>query len=117
MGYIGEHLEKRARASMAGPALKTGGRVLSWEEFLSSVQEREQLLRDNSPEGAQIALLLADPTDILVSFFACARSGRTALVMDPSWPHHQIETVLKAVQPAFCLDDDQLAQSVASPRR
>ncbi|CTQ77063.1 AMP-binding protein [Roseibium alexandrii] len=114
MGYIGEHLEKRARASMAGPALKTGGRGHSWEEFLSSVQEREQLLWDNSPEGAQIALLLADPTDILVSFFACARSGRTALVMDPSWPHHQIETVLMAVQPAFCLDDESLARSVAT---
>ncbi|MBO9422086.1 AMP-binding protein [Labrenzia sp. R4_2] len=114
MGYIGEHLEKKARASKAGPALQTGGCVLSWEEFLSSVQEREQHLRDNSPEGAQIALLLADSTDILVSFFTCARSGRTALVMDPSWPQHQIETVLKAVQPALCLDDDQLAQFMAS---
>ncbi len=115
MGYIGEHLEKKARASKAGPALQTGGCVLSWEEFLSSVQTREQLLWDNSPEGAQIALLLADPAEILVSFFACARSGRTALIMDPSWPQHQIETVLKAVQPALCLDDDLLAQFVASP--
>jgi long-chain acyl-CoA synthetase len=40
----------------------------------------------NKGQHGPIALLTSDPKDFLTAFFACAASGRPALVLDPSLP-------------------------------
>jgi len=115
MACIGGHLETSARLDPDRIALKCAAREYSWGGFLAAVQSVENTLRAKTPAGARVALLLSHPADILIAFFACARAGRIATVLDAAWPHPRIGDVLAATEPAVCIDDLRVARMLAEP--
>ena len=69
-----------------------------------------------SKQAGRIALLLSDPAALLACFFACARTGRMAMVMDPAWPANQLMAVLEAAKPDLQIDENVYA-AIEDPGR
>ncbi|WP_420412755.1 AMP-binding protein [Roseibium sp.] len=105
MAYIGEHLETSAWHHPNSAALKCASTNLTWNGFFDAVQKLEAAVLALTVPGARVALLLSDPAATLVCFFACARAGRIAMIMEASWPKSRIQELIAATQPALCIDD------------
>lgn len=115
MAYIGETLEASARQSPAGAALKCASTMMTWDVLLKAVQKIEAAIVEKTQPDARVALLLSDPAAVLVCFFACARSGRIAMVMDLTWPKSRIQDVCAATNPALLIDGETYQTVMKSP--
>jgi len=60
-----------------------------------------------------VVLRLKDPILLLICFFACARTGRVAVVMDPDWPGSLAAPAIAAVRADLVLDDRMYAEALA----
>ncbi|MCV0429059.1 MAG: AMP-binding protein [Roseibium sp.] len=109
MAYIGDKLKDFARTMPEKTALRCGPDIWTWRELIEEVEAAERTISRLSPQGGRVALLLPESAAMLICFFACARTGRIAMVMDPDWPEDQLETVLKAARPDLRIDADSYA--------
>jgi len=104
MAHIGDRFEDFAEKTPDKTALCCGFVRLTWRELTRRIAATETNILAHSTRGGRVALLLADPVDLLVAFFACARAGRIAVVLDADWPEAQISAVLAEVAPDLRLD-------------
>ncbi|MES0812350.1 AMP-binding protein [Roseibium sp. SCPC15] len=104
MAFIGDKLETLARSRPDNTALTCGAVRWTWRDLIKRIEAAESHISRLSPRGGRVALLLSDPASLIACFFACARTGRIAMVMDPQWPVEQIEHVLDLAKPDLRLD-------------
>nr|WP_208995961.1 AMP-binding protein [Pannonibacter sp. XCT-34] len=125
-------MASHAAARPDAPAVFCGSRSLTWSELVSRIEARAgHLARALSVSGAfdraavmaepddgeggmlraqpRVALDLPDPLELLLSFFAVARVGAVALVLDPGWPQHRKAAILAATDPALVWTPADLA--------
>ena len=104
MAYVGQSLDAFASDRPDQTALKCGSDHWSWQALLDAIGAVEAVICRSTDRGGRVALLLDDPAALLVSFFACARTGRIAMVLDPAWPPGQQTDVLDEALPDLILD-------------
>ncbi|MCX2724683.1 AMP-binding protein [Roseibium salinum] len=104
MAYIGDQLDIFAGKTPDGTALTCGAVEVSWRDLFRAIGSAENHIRRLSPRGGRIALLLRDPAELIVWFFACARTARVAVVMDPDWPPAQKTAVLAGIDADLEID-------------
>lgn len=80
-------------------ALVCDGRSLSWRELDEAVEELAACIASRTPSGAGVALHLPNGLALALSFFAVARAGREAQVLDPAWPPEMLDGVLAVLAP------------------
>ena len=103
---IGDRLAELARQAPDRLALVCGEEPLSRAAFAAAVARRAAVLARQTPQGAGIALAMGNSPALAVAFFACAVSGRQALVYDPAWPAGYRAAVDAALSPALTLADE-----------
>lgn len=108
MAFVGDSLDRFASEKATGAALTCGPNSLSWQELAVRINRIEAVLCERTDHASYVVLRLRDPADLIVCFFACARTGRVATVMDPDWPSAQASAVLEAVGPDLIIDDQSL---------
>ncbi|MEM8701757.1 MAG: AMP-binding protein, partial [Pseudomonadota bacterium] len=104
MAYVGQSLDAFASDRPDQTALKCGSDHWPWQALLDAIGAVEAVICRSTDRGGRVALLLDDPAALLVSFFACARTGRIAMVLDPAWPPGQQTDVLDEALPDLILD-------------
>ncbi|WP_422040983.1 AMP-binding protein [Roseibium sp.] len=104
MAFIGSSLDEAAAKRPDQVALKSGSAAWSWRALLAAIATVETAIRRATDKGGRVALLLDDPAALLICFFACARTGRIAMVLDPGWPAGQRSAVLDDAAPDLILD-------------
>lgn len=115
MAFVGDRLGRFAEETPDRAALSCGPIRLSWKDLVRAVEAVSARLRQQTPGGARIVLRLADPVSLLIAFFACARTGRVAVVLDPDWPHALTATVLEEIRPELVIDRETYSHLTASP--
>jgi long-chain acyl-CoA synthetase len=116
MAFVGDRLEQYSVEHSGRAALRCGPICISWADLVHRVGVIEQGLRSRTAAGARIVLCLDDPASLLLCFFACARSGRVAVVMDPHWPSAQTKAVLAEISPDLVIDAQNFAGFAAEAR-
>ncbi|MEP3045161.1 MAG: AMP-binding protein [Roseibium sp.] len=105
MAFIGNRIKEFARLKPDATALVCGRTSLTWRELADQTQKVENYLINTVADDARVALILNNPVSLLVCFFACARSGRVAMLMSPDWPAAQTSAVLGATRPEHQIED------------
>lgn len=111
MAYVGQSLDAFAEDRPDQIALKCGSDQWSWQALLVAIEPVEAAICGGTDRGGRVALLLGDPAALLISFFACARTGRIAMVLDPDWPAGQRSDVLVDAAPDLIIDRQAYAQA------
>ncbi|KZM51303.1 AMP-binding protein [Labrenzia sp. OB1] len=109
MAYVGDNLTAFAAEKPERSALKCGTAGWSWQDLVRDIAALECHIRSRAPNGGRVALLLHDPAALLICFFACARTGRIAVVVDANWPDGLKSVVLTEVRPDLRIDDKSFA--------
>ncbi|PVB60024.1 AMP-binding protein [Labrenzia sp. 011] len=109
MAFVGDNLTAFAAQNPDGAALRCGSAGWTWRELLRDIAAVEGHLRSHAPRAGRILLLLRDPAALLICFFACARTGRIAVVADAAWPAGLKSDILAGVKPDLCIDDGSFA--------
>lgn len=104
MAFVGDRLDDFAARRPDDIVLTSGAAAWSWRHLLEEMAAAEAYICRKTSRNGRVALLLDDPAKVLIVFFACARSARTAMVMDPAWPDAHRRSVLKAARPDMCID-------------
>ncbi|WP_306146322.1 AMP-binding protein [Roseibium sp. MMSF_3412] len=104
MAFVGQSLDAFAETRPDRTALKCGADRWSWRALLDAIGSMETVIRRATDRGGRVALLLDDPAALLICFFACARTGRIAMVLDPAWPGRQRADVLDEAAPDLVID-------------
>jgi len=104
MAFVGQRLDAFAGQRPDQTALHCGSVRWSWCALLDAIGSVEAAICGGTVRGGRVALLLDDPAALLISFFACARTGRIAMVMDPAWPASQRADVLVDAAPDLIID-------------
>ena len=105
MAFVGNGLETFARARPEAIALKSGATKWTWRCLMNEIGAAEDYICRTTSRGGRVALMLEDPAALLICFFACARTARIAMVLDPGWPDDQKSGVLTAAGPDLLIDD------------
>lgn len=105
MAYIGEQLDAFARDRPDETAITCGSARVSWFTLVQKIKAAENLISRLAPRSGRVALMLDDPLALVVCFFACARSCRVAMVMDPKWPSSQTDIAIAETEPDLLIDD------------
>lgn len=101
---IGAGLPALAAAEPTRPALVCDDTVLTREMLAARIAARAAHLETRTAPGAAIALAMGNGPALVDAFFACAISGRQALVYDPTWPAPYRAAIDAALSPALTLD-------------
>ncbi|MES0884646.1 class I adenylate-forming enzyme family protein [Roseibium sp. SCP14] len=109
MAFIGDKLKIQAGSRPDRTALICGEVRWTWRDLIERIEAAEVHISRLSPREGRVALLLSDPASLIACFFACARTGRIAMVMDPQWPVEQIDRVLDLAGPDLRLDASSYA--------
>ncbi|MHA7775466.1 class I adenylate-forming enzyme family protein [Roseibium sp. M-1] len=110
MAFVGDSLAHSAKRFPGRAALACGPVRFSWAGFAERVGTIEAGLLCRTQRGGRVVLRLADPASLLICFFACARTGRIAVVMDPGWPPAQTDAVLAGIAPNLVVDEHIFAE-------
>lgn len=105
MAFVGDRLDQFAQDFPERAALTCGPSRLSWRELVRALEGLEGNLLRQTGFGGHVVLRLRDPIALLQCFFACARTGRVAVVMDPDWPETLAAGVLADLAPDLVLTD------------
>ncbi|NRG17199.1 AMP-binding protein [Rhizobiales bacterium] len=85
MSYVGAPIAEHARRPADETALACGNDSLTWSDLEATVEVIARQAAGKAPAGARVVLDLKDPSDILVSLIATARTGQAAILPDPNW--------------------------------
>lgn len=114
MAFVGSSLDEAAEKRPDQTALKSGSAIWSWRDLLDAIGSVEAVIRRATCKGGRVALLLDDPAALLICFFASARTGRIAMVLDPGWPASQRTAVLDDAAPDLILDQEACSAALAN---
>lgn len=112
MAFVGDRLDRFAKEAPDRAALRCGPIRLSRQDLTGAIASLERALDRRTRRGGSVVLRLTDPVAQLLCFFACARIGRVAVVMDPDWPATPADAALSEILPDLVVDDigfEQLA--------
>ncbi len=109
MAFVGDSLDRFASEKATGAALTCGANSFSWQELAARINRIGAMLCERTDHASYVVLRLRDPADLIVCFFACARTGRVATVMDPDWPSARHQQFWKRL--------GQTSSSMTSPCR
>lgn len=113
---IGAHLSALAGAAPSRPALICDEEMFTRAGMLARVRQLSCWLSTCTVPGEGVALALGNGPALVEMFFACAVSGRQALVYDPAWPAPYRTAIDEALVPALTLDAPPAAvQEQAAP--
>ncbi|MCJ8143654.1 AMP-binding protein [Ancylobacter sp. A5.8] len=98
---IGADLSALAAAAPLRPALTCDGETLTRARLAHRVAHLSREITARTGTGAGVALDMANGVDLVALFFACAVSGRQALVYDPAWPARYRAAIDGALAPAL----------------
>ncbi|WP_439530639.1 AMP-binding protein [Pannonibacter sp.] len=134
MSFVGAALAGHAAARPDAVALSCGARQLTYLALDAEIRALASTLagalvvsealsgavlpfdgRDALTRQPRVALDLADPLDLLVSFLAVVRAGAVALVLDPAWPAPRKAAIRAATAPAVYLDAARLSELRRGP--
>ncbi|WAC29209.1 AMP-binding protein [Ancylobacter sp. SL191] len=101
---IGAALPALAAVAPERVALVCDSERLSRAAFAARVDSLSRWLGARTAPGAGIALAMVNDPALVELFFACAVSGRQALVYDPGWPSSTRTAIDAALAPALTLD-------------
>jgi len=104
VAFVGDRLEDYAKQDPDRAALVCGPARLSRQDLVDVLATLERQLGSLCGPGARVVLQLKDPVSLLLSFFACARSDRIAVVMDPDWPARQLAETVADIGPDLVID-------------
>lgn len=107
MSTVGAALSALAIAAPDRPALVCDGEARGRRAFADHVFALAAELEARTPTGAAIALDLPNGPELVALFFACATSGRQALVYDPGWPAPYRAAIDRALAPALTVRGDE----------
>jgi long-chain acyl-CoA synthetase len=108
-GRIPDHAQRKPDA----PAIVCDDQVVTWGAFEAAIRDAVNALEAHAPGGRMVALLLGNTPQFLACFLACARSGRTGAVVDPTWPQAMIADVLARLAPDLICDPTFAAGAAA----
>lgn len=114
MAFVGDRLDRFAKDRPDRTALVCGPVHLSWAELVRRIDHAGAQLRLKSAPGALVVLRQSDPVALLICFFACARTGRIAVVMDSHWPQTLTASVLSEIAAELVIDDHAWSGFLAS---
>ncbi|WP_422374060.1 AMP-binding protein [Roseibium sp.] len=114
MAFVGDRLDQFATDFPERAALTCGPKRLSRRDLVRALDSLERALLPRTGDTGRVVLRLRDPVALLLGFFACARTGRIAVVMDPDWPDAQAGSTLAAVSPDLVVTDRTYSELVAS---
>nr|WP_319384962.1 AMP-binding protein [uncultured Roseibium sp.] len=117
MAFVGSSLDEAATKRPDQTALKSGAAAWSWRDLLDAVGSVETAICRATGKSGRVALLLDDPAALLICFFACARTGRIAMVLDPGWPAGQRAGVLDDAAPDLILDRQACSAALSNKSR
>lgn len=103
-GSIGADLEALAAAAPDRPALICDDEHLTRTALTAHIGGLAAHLSASTAPGDGIALAMGNAPALVEAFFACAVSGRQALVYDPAWPAPTRAAIDAALMPALTLD-------------
>ncbi|WP_371345105.1 AMP-binding protein [Ancylobacter sp. IITR112] len=112
---LGAGLPALAAAAPGRAALICDGEVVTREALAARVGGLAAHLAARTRPGAGIALAMGNAPQLVEAFFACAVSGRQALVYDPSWPAPYRAAIDAALAPALTLDEAPDAAAAPFP--
>lgn len=112
---IGACLPTLAAAEPTRPALICDETVLTRADLTARVSALAAHLMESTAPGAAIALAMGNGPELVDAFFACAVSGRQALVYDPAWPAPYRAAIDSALAPALTLETLATEAAPASP--
>lgn len=105
MGFVGDTLQPLAEADPDRLALSSGGRTWSRRALARDVVLASNRLKQRLPAGGRVALVLQNPAELLIAFFAVARRGAVAMIFDPAWPQARRRWIEAQTCPALILDE------------
>lgn len=115
MSFVGDRLEDFSATRPDDIALIAGAAGWTWRHFVDRIEAVEAFIRERTSRGGRVGLLLEDPDALLICFFACARTARIAMVLDPGWPITQLKNVLDAAAPDLVIDGAAFALLPSKP--
>ncbi|MFT0862565.1 AMP-binding protein [Ancylobacter sp. G4_0304] len=98
---IGAALSALAAEAPLRLALACDGETLTRARLAHRVAHLSREIAARTGPGAAVALDMANGVDLVTLFFACAVSGRQALVYDPAWPARYRAAIDAALAPAL----------------
>lgn len=105
MAFVGDRLDRLTNEAPDRAALSCGPIRLSRQDLTRAVAVLEGALGQHTRRSGRVVLRLTDPVALLLCFFACARTGRIAVVMDPDWPATLAGAALGEIEPDLVVDD------------
>ncbi|MET1416413.1 AMP-binding protein [Roseibium sp. HPY-6] len=115
MSFVGDRLEDFSVKRPDDIAIVSGAASWTWRRFLEKVRAAEAFIRERTPRGGKVGLFLEDQDALLICFFACARTARIAMVLDPGWPDAQKKSVREAAGPDLVVDSAAFALLSSEP--
>lgn len=94
---VGGRIPEYAKRKPDAPAIICDDAVVTWGALEALIGQAAAAMDAHAPHGRTVALVLGNTPEFLAYFLACARTGRTAAVLDPAWPHARINDVLAAL--------------------
>lgn len=79
---------------------------LSWRDLDRNLNRLATHIASQVPPEGGLALHLPNGPALVLLFFAAARAGREAQVLDPQWPAATLDTMLAALAPAHLITAD-----------
>lgn len=101
---IGADLPALAAAAPARAALICDEEGVSRAALAARVSALAAHLAETTAPGQGVALAMGNGPELVEAFFACAISGRQALVYDPGWPAPYRAAIDAALAPALTLE-------------
>ena len=80
--------------------------TLSWLELSRSLDRLAAWIAARIPPGRGVALHLPNGPAFALLFFATARAGREAQVLDPAWPASSLDATLVTLAPSLIVTTD-----------
>lgn len=106
MHAITAQFPRHARASPGRAALTFEGDSVSWGALNDTLDRLAAHIAARVPAGGGLALHLPNGPTLALLFFAAARAGREAQVLDPAWPAATLNATLAALSPALTVTVD-----------
>ncbi|MCH9650202.1 MAG: amino acid adenylation domain-containing protein [Deltaproteobacteria bacterium] len=106
---VNEMVSAQARRVPDQPALVVGKTRISYQQMEVAAEALARGLRHRGvvPE-ARVAVLLERSPEAIIALLAVMKAGGAFLFLDPSWPKHRIELILRDAAPAGVLTKEGL---------
>lgn len=99
-------LPRHAQAHPNRIAVVCDSHAITWCELDRTVDRLAAHLAGVVPAGRGVGLHLPNCPALVLLFFAAARAGREAQILDPNWPAETARLAIRALSPGLLVSDD-----------